>query len=155
MWAIITTLILVGILLLILEILVIPGTGFAGVLGFVSMAAGVWLAYAKTGTASGNITLVSTLVLNTVAVVLSLRSKTWKKAQLKTSIDGKATTPLVNKLKTGDKGITVSRCAPAGKVLINGEYYEAAAGTEFIDPNTEIEIVKIENNKIYIKPIKT
>ncbi len=154
MWAVITTLILVGIFLLVLEILVIPGTGFAGVLGFVSMATGVWLAYSKTGVTGGNITLVSTLVLNIVAVIVSLRSKTWKKAQLNTNIDGKAVSQDINLLKKGDRGIAVSRCAPTGKISVKGKYFEANAGTEFIDPNTEIEIVKIENNKIYIKPLK-
>jgi membrane-bound ClpP family serine protease len=154
MWAIIVILILTGILLLVLEVLVIPGTGFAGVLGFVVMASGVWFAYEKKGTDAGHMVLAAALVLNIVAILFSLRAKTWKKAQLKTSINGKASANPAKKLKTGDRGKTVSRCAPAGKISVNGEYFEATAGTEFIDPGTTIEIVKIENNKIYIKPLK-
>ena len=155
MWAVITVLILVGILLLILEILVIPGTGLAGVIGFVAMASGVWLAYSKEGTTAGNITLKATLVLNILAVFLSLRSKTWKNAQLKTSVDGKASGTNISLLHVGDKGKTISRCVPMGKVQINGNYYEANAGTDFLDPEKPIKIVKIEGNKIFIKPIKS
>ena len=52
------------------------------------------------------------------------------------------------------------RLYPAKDARMSGEdfrrfYPEWEKFTEFIDPNTEIEIVKIENNKIYIKPIKT
>lgn len=155
MWAVITILVLVGILLVIMEILVIPGVGLAGVLGFLSMATGVWFAYQYEGTFAGNITLIATVLLNIVAVILSLRSKTWKKAQLKSTIDGKAKGDDIPLLKVGDRGKTISRCVPMGKVLFSGNYYEANAGTEFIDPDRAIEIVKIEGNKIFIKPITT
>jgi len=42
MWSVIIILILVGLALLVLEILVVPGTGVAGIIGFAVMAAGIW-----------------------------------------------------------------------------------------------------------------
>lgn len=87
MWSVIIILILVGLALLVLEILVVPGTGVAGIIGFAVMAAGIWMAYTRQGVQAGHITLVVTLGVNLVGLVLALRSKTWKKAMLKTEID--------------------------------------------------------------------
>ncbi len=154
MWTVIITLILTGILLLMLEILVIPGTGLAGFIGFFAMASGIWFAYSREGTSAGNVTLVSTVVLNVVAVVVALRSKTWKKAQLQSAINSKAISDDAASLQPGQRGKTISRCAPMGKIFINGKYFEADAGTRYISQGEEIEIEKVEGKKIYIKPVK-
>ena len=83
MWTVISVLILIGLLMMIMEVLVIPGSGFAGLIGIVLMAAGVWLAYSKEGIMAGHITLASTLAINLLGLIIILRSKTWKKASLK------------------------------------------------------------------------
>ncbi len=154
MWAVIGILILIGILLLVLEILVIPGAGFAGVVGFFMLIAGVWLAYAHEGAAAGNLTLLVTLVVNIITLILVFRSKTWKKAQLDTTVTGKVRTMEGIDLHVGDKGISLTRCAPMGKGQFGKHELEVDAGTTYIDPETPIEIRRIEGNKIYIKPIK-
>jgi len=154
MWAVIGILILIGILLLVLEILVIPGAGLAGVVGFLLLVAGVWLAYAKEGTFAGNLTLLITVLVNVITLVLVFRSKTWKKARLDTTITGKVRTLDGIELQAGDHGMSVTRCAPMGKGQFGKYELEVDAGTAFIDPDTPIEIRRIEGNKIYIKPIK-
>ena len=75
------------------------------------------------GTTAGHIVLAATLLASVLSLVLSLRSKTWKKMALDTVIDGKVNT-IDDKLKIGDVGKTVSRLAPAGKALFNNEFYE-------------------------------
>ncbi len=154
MWWIVVLLILIGIALLMLEVLVIPGAGFAGVVGFAMMVAGVWMAYARIGIVEGNIVMISTLVLNVAGVIYFVRSKTWKKAMLKTEISGKVNEINSDNINVGDKGVTVSRIAPMGKALINGDFVEVGSMSEFIDQDTEIEIIRIQGNKIYIKQIK-
>jgi len=154
MWPVVVILILIGLLMLILEILVIPGSGFAGIIGFVLMAAGIWLAYSRISVEAGHITLAVTLGVNLIGLILALRSKTWKKAMLETKIVGKARTLKLPNLKVGDKGQTVSRCAPMGKAVFFDKFFEVSALSEFIDENSEIEIVKISGNKIFIKQIK-
>ena len=153
LWLVIV-LIVVGILLLLLEVLVIPGTGFAGIAGFGAVIAGVWVAYAHLGTSAGNIVLIVTLAVNVTAIWVGVRSKTWKKAALVSTINGKVNDINDANLKVGDTGKTISRCAPMGKAEFNGNFVEVDARVDFIDPNTEIEIIKIDNNKIYIKPLK-
>lgn len=153
MWLVIIILILIGLLMLILEILVLPG-GVAGIVGFFLMVAGIWMAYTSEGLLAGNITLLITVSINVVGLVLALRSKTWNKAMLKAKIDGRVNIVDPADLKPGDIGKTISRCAPMGKAVFKDKFFEVSTFTEFIDQNVEIEILKIEGKKIIVKQIK-
>ncbi len=151
MWTIIITLIAVGLLIVLLEILVIPGGGVAGVVGFGLMVTGVYLAFDRQGVTAGLLVLGATVVVNIASLVLALRSKTWDRAMLKKQIDGKVNLIDVQNIKAGDVGKTISRCAPTGKAFINNDFVEVNAGTEFIDENQAIEVVRIEGNRILVK----
>lgn len=151
MWTVILVLIATGLLMVLLEILVIPGGGLAGLLGFVLMAAGVWFAFTREGTEAGLYTLGGSLLVNVAALTLALRSKTWDKAMLKSNIDSKVNVVDNERVKPGDTGITVSRCAPSGKALINGEIHEVHTRSEYLDVDAEIEVIKVEGYKIYVK----
>ena len=150
-WTIIAILIAVGFLFLLLEILVLPGTNIAGVVGFALLAFGIWQAYAVYGGMAGTLTLLGTLFLSALTLYYALKSKTWDKAALHKNIDSRVNVVDSEKIKVGDKGKTVSRLAPMGKAEFGEEYYEVNAMGQFIDPGTEIEVVKIENNQITVK----
>jgi len=154
MWAVIGILILIGVLLLVLEILVIPGAGFPGVVGFLMLVTGVWFAYDREGVMAGNLTLLVTVLINIVTLIVVMRSKTWKQAQLKTAITGKLRGLESANLQVGNSGRTVTRCAPMGKAAFGDYELEVDAGTAFLDTGTEVEIVKIVGSKVFIKPLK-
>lgn len=153
MWPIIIILILIGLLMLILEILVLPG-GVAGVVGFCLMVAGIWTAYTNEGNFAGNLTLIITLAINIIGLILALRSKTWKKAMLSAKIDSRVNVVDPSDLSIGEIGRTISRCAPMGKAIFKDKYFEVSTNTEFIDQDVEIEILKIEGKKIIVKQKK-
>lgn len=150
-WTVILVLILVGFLFLLLEILVLPGTNIAGILGFALIGIGIWQAFAVYGTRSGVITLGASFILTIIFLTFALKSKTWNRLTLKSEIDGKVNVIDEINVKAGDEGITVSRLAPAGKALIKNDYYEVHTTGEFVNPNTEIIVTKVEFNKIYVK----
>ncbi len=151
-WSLIITLLIIGIILIILEILVIPGA-IAGIVGFLLMVYAVFEAFQTHGTQAGFITLISTLIATGGGLFYALRSKTWKKLMLQTELDGKVNVINQDIVKAGDKGITVSRLAPSGKAQIHDEIYEVHTHGEFVDPNTPIIVLKAESNKIYVKSI--
>ena len=150
-WILIATFIIIGLIFLALEILVIPGVGIAGIIGFILIIVGIWQTYAGHGMLAGHLVLAGTFILTVTTLVLSLRSKTWRKLALSTSIDSKVNLIDEENLKAGDTGKTVSRLAPMGKALINGEYYEVSTNGDFIDQQTEVVVVKIDHNKIIVK----
>lgn len=149
--SVIIVLLILGFIFMLLEMLVIPGTTIAGVIGLILVSVGIWQGYATHSTSTGHILLTSTLVATGVLLYFSLKANTWKKAMLDKNIDGKLNVVDLEKVKPGDTGTAVSRLAPMGKAYINGEYYEVASFNEFINEQTEIEVFKIENNKIIVK----
>lgn len=150
MWFFIASLIIIGSFLIVLEILVVPG-GIAGIIGFISMVVGVYLTYSEIGNTEGTIVLISTLAIHIIALILIFRSKTWNKLMLKKNIDAKVNLVDETIVRVGTEGMTVSRCAPTGKALIEGHFYEVFSPLGFIDERTPIIITKVEKNKIYIK----
>ena len=149
----IITLILVGLVLIFAEILLIPGVGVAGVLGILSMGGSCFYAFNQMGTTAGVIVTVVNAVLIVALSIWVLRAKTWKKFTLNTNIDSKAIDKYEEKLSIGDRGRTLTRLSPVGSARLADEVYEGKALEGMIDPGVEVEVVLIEDNKIYVKPI--
>ncbi len=146
------TLILVGIVLIIAEILLIPGVGVAGILGLLSMGGSCWYAFYEFGNVTGGIvTGVTALVLVAFAVIV-LRAKTWKRMTLDTRIESKVNKVSVE-LHVSDKGRTVTRLAPMGSARFDDEIVEVKALEGMIAPDVEVEICMIEDDKIYVRPV--
>lgn len=147
----IITLILVGLVLMFAEILLIPGVGVAGILGLLSMGGSCFYAFHEFGNMTGAIvTGVNALLLVAMAVFV-LRAKTWKRMSLETNITSKAVEG--STLAVGDRGKTVTRLAPMGSARFGDYVVEVKALEGMMDPNIDVEVVLIEDNKIYVKPL--
>ncbi len=150
-WFSIIFIILIGIMLMILDFLVIPG-GVVAIIGVLSMVAGVAAAFIQYGPLAGFLTLISTAVVTIGCFVLMMRTKTWKRLQLNTRIDSKMNEVDASKIKVGSTGKAISRLAPMGTGEFDGEMIEVSSPQDFIEVDTEIEITRIEGGKVYVKP---
>lgn len=150
-WLVILTIIVIGLIFLLLEILVVPGATVVGIVGAAMMAFGVFSAYSTHGTVAGTYTLGGTLVLSIGALVLALKSNTWKRAMLGSELDGRVNIVEAERVKPGDEGMAITRLNPMGKALINDEYYEVTSKDNLINHNTEIVVTKVDGNKIIVK----
>ena len=142
-------LILIGLILLILEILFVPGM----VLGFISvilMLVGIIFSFKDYGTLTGWIVLASTTASSLAAVYWAFHSGIWKKLQVQSSMDGKANVVEAGAINVGDTGKTISRLNPTGKAFINNIQLEVQAVDGFIDQEKEITVVKVQQNKIFV-----
>ncbi len=147
----IITLILVGLVLMFAEIMLIPGVGVAGVLGLLSMGGSCFYAFREMGAAAGGIVTTVNVVLLVIMLVYVLRAKTWKRMSLETNIDSKAVENVT--VAVGDRGKTVTRLAPMGSARFENYIVEVKALEGMLDPETPVEVVLIEDNKIYVKPL--
>jgi membrane-bound serine protease (ClpP class) len=55
-------------------------------------------------------------------------------------------------LKVGDRGKVTSRLRPAGKARFGGAMVDVVATGEFLDAGTTVEIVEIHGNRVVVKP---
>ena len=149
----VVSLILIGLVLIFAEILIIPGVGIAGILGLLSMGGSCYYAFYEFGSTTGGIvTGVNGLLLLLLSIYV-LRAKTWKRFTLDTNIDSKAVS-FDQVLSVGDRGKTVTRLSPTGVVRVGNNVIEVKALEGMIDPGVEVEVVLIEDNKIYVSPVQ-
>ena len=151
-WPLIIIVLLVGLALIALEIVALPGF-VSGTCGGVFVIVGVWQAYANYGSLAGNITLISSIVVGVVMLAILMKSGTWKHFSLKEESDSKVNQVDSSTIKPGARGKSISRLAPAGKAIIGGEIVEVHSEGDFIDEGRDIEVTEIEGYKITVKEL--
>jgi membrane-bound ClpP family serine protease len=150
---VVIALLLLGILLLLLEILFVPGTTIVGVGGIILLAIGIYLAYDFIGPTAGHLSLASSVVVTFLALIILLKGETWKRMALDTKTKGKSVEQLEKLLVIGERGKTISRLNPAGKALFKDKILEVSTTGEFVDEDVNIEVVKLDQNRIKVKTV--
>ncbi len=146
-------LIIIGLFLFIVEFLLVPGVTVAGIGGIACLVGGIYWAYDVYGSTVGHITLASTIIATIFTITFALRSRTWKRFMLNTNVAGSIKSDEnEEKIKPGDVGVCISRLSPIGKIRVNDIVLEAKSTGSYIDPKTEVTIIKFEGSKVIVKP---
>ena len=149
---IIILLLVLGVVLILLEFFVLPGITVAGIAGVVMILGGIYLSYHHFGSTVGHLTVLGSVVFSLFALWLALKSGTWNRIMLKTEIDSKVEKLEENMVAIGDEGVCLSRLAPMGQVRIKNQIIEAKSTGVYIDEKTPIEVIKIVDKIIVVKP---
>lgn len=152
MTALIILLIIVGLILMTLEVVVIPGFGVAGIVSLVCFAAGAVLSFNEYGTLGGIGVVAGTLVAGTVLVVVLMRSKAAKNMELKAS-EGKAAVPDDLDVWVGQKGVAASMLRPSGTGQFGREKLTVLSEGLFVKKGTPIKVVRVEAGKLVVEPL--
>jgi len=144
-------LILAGLLLLIIEFFIIPGTTLVGILGSALMIGGIYVAFKNFGMMTGIYATVASLAISGILFWVAL--KTFRdRLALNDTLEGR-----VNELdipfEVGAKGKAYNDLRPLGTIVINNEKYEASSINDYIERGSEIEVIKIEQNKIIVQKL--
>lgn len=150
----IALLILFGLLFLLAELVLLPGVSIGAILSLLCYGSSIYLAFAGHGAVAGTVTIAIILVLSLLVIVVALRAKTWQRFSLRQEIRSSSmpVTP-AEVLKVGERGTTVSRLSPMGKVEIDGHTYEAKSQGPYIDPKQAVEVVGFENFSVVVRPV--
>ena len=162
----IVLLVFFGLLFLVAELVLLPGVSIGAVLALVCYGSSVYLAFRDFGPVTGTVVILVILVLSVIAIVavlllsllvtvVSLRAKTWQRFSLKQEIRS-SSMPVIpaEELQVGDRGVTLSRLSPMGKVEIGGRTYEAKSQGAYVDQQRDVEVVGFENFSVIVKTIK-
>jgi membrane-bound ClpP family serine protease len=150
--SLIITLIVIGIILLAIEVLIVPGFGIPGILGLLSLIGAAILGFTMFDKTTGLIILGSIIVATSVSTWLILRSKTWKMATLHEKITSKSDSlPSEKGISEGTTGITISRLAPMGKARFGEVDTEVSSIQGIIDRGCQVEVVSTDDGKIIVK----
>ncbi len=152
-WFSIVLLIVMGLALLIVELIFIPGTTIIGLLGMIFIIVGVYFGFDAYGNTTGMYILGGTLVLTAITLYVGFKSKAWEKFSLKNSMKGKFNEGLTDQLNLGDEGIAKSTLKPVGKGEFQSKQYEVTSIGGYLDTGIAIKVIKIDRNKIIVEPI--
>ncbi len=141
-----------GFIFLLIEVLITPGI-IVGAIGILFMGFGVLKTFEAYGAMTGNIVLLSVFLLAVFFVFGALKSGAWKRMASTESIDGKAVDDFADMVTIGDMGKSLSALRPTGNAYINGSRMEVQSEGEPIDANTEVEVIKIKQNKVFVKKV--
>lgn len=144
----------IGLLFLFVEVFLIPGTSVLAVLGVVVIGVGIYLGYREFGPSVGNWLVVGSVVGAGATLYIGInriRSKEWG---LHTAVDGKVNVFDYSEYQVGEKGIAATDIRPEGKANFdNNRRVTVYSQGIFIDAETPVEIIRIKDNKIFVKPV--
>lgn len=150
---IVIALLLLGILLILLEIVFVPGTTIVGVGGLILLSIGIFLAYDHLGNRAGHIALTSSIAVVFLALVVLLKGETWKKMALDTNVEGRSSEQMDSLIAIGEKGKTIGRLNPIGKAMFGDQILEVTTAGEFADEGETVVVTKVEQNRVTVKVI--
>ncbi len=151
---ILSSLILAGIILLLIELFLLPGASIAGIGSAVAFLGGIYYAFTIYGFSVGIATVIVSVVFSAFTIYRFMKSKTLDKMSLHATVDG-VNDPLKGmNIAVGDIGVAVSRLAPMGKVNVNGQTIEVKVVSDMVDQNTEVQIIEIAKSGIVVARIK-
>lgn len=146
-------LVVIGIFFLVIEVYLLPGISIAGIAGVACMTGGVFMAFARMGVLAGTLTLGLSMVALAGVLYAFYRSKTFDRMALKTDIDSKPDPFYGQEIKKGDRGVSVTRLGPIGKVQINGTAMEGRAENELIDAGTPVEVTEVGSSNVTVRSL--
>jgi membrane-bound serine protease (ClpP class) len=164
---------IVGVILLAVEIFAIPGFGVAGISGIVLMVTGLTLAmidniYFEFAPGS-SVKVAEAFFIVIIAFFASLILSFYLTRKLFTGKTFFGNLALVSTQQkddgfsvadasymniNGKTGIAHTMLRPSGKVMIEGEIYDATALTGFIDKGEAVEVVKYETAQLFVRKVK-
>ena len=164
-------LILAGVVCLAAELFLLPGFGVFGVTGLILLATGLLLAgqtfviptneyqWQRTSQGIGQLGLI-VMSLFIAAVIFrkqlaNLPMVRWFALQPpKTDADLVEMEHAMEELRAfiGWHGTTISRCNPSGKASIGDRIFSVVSQGSWIDEDTEVEVVNLQENTLIVKP---
>jgi membrane-bound ClpP family serine protease len=148
----ILALLLLGVVIILIEFFLIPGTTIVGFVGFAIKLVAVYFGFSNLGMFYGSVLLCGSSLVLGGAMYWAIKKQTWKLFALNKSVEGKLKKRTLN-VSIGDEGIAISSIRPSGEALFKEEVLEVHSQGGFIEVNSKINIILVEDNKIYVKPI--
>lgn len=148
----VVTLLLAGAFLLLAET-VLPGM-IAGILGVLSLIAGVVAGYQEFGAATGNWILLGTLAGLLVGFVLWLKYFPDSRiARLYTSQGTVGEIGTERPELVGQSGVAHTALRPSGVALIGGRRVDVVTEGSLIEPGTTVKVIAVEGARVVVRQI--
>lgn len=152
-WITVISLIFFGLLLIVAEIIFVPGTTLVGLFGLIFLIVGIGFSFSYFGSETGWITVGASAVASGLVFYYSFKGNVWSRFSLKGSSKGKLNEGEMDLVAVGMEGQTVSALRPVGKAEIGNKLYEVKTLGEYLASGNKIRVIKVISNQIIVEPI--
>ncbi|MGI6552089.1 MAG: NfeD family protein [Bacillota bacterium] len=147
---------ILGLILLGVEVLILPGFGVVGIAGLGAMIVSIILAAPDLEQAVISLVLAifGTIVLLFLSIKLLPSRRVWQRLVLgvkQEKEEGYLAPSLSLQDLLGAEGISVSPLRPAGTIEVNGERIDVVTDGNFIPVNTPVKVVKVEGSRVIVR----
>ena len=153
-------LIALGILLVFVEILILPGFGAAGIPGIVIFCVGIGLVWSKSGVTTAliyaSVALIFVIPISVIGLSLfrdSSVGKTFILSASEKTEEGFQAAPKELTNLVGKSGKAVTPLRPAGVALINGQRVDIVTQGEFVAADTDVEVILVEGSRVVVRSL--
>jgi len=145
-----------GLVLLLLEVLVIPGFGIAGIGGLAAVFASLYLSFPDAASAFTAIGLstIATVVFGIVLLRRVPKTGIWRRIALETKLEDVGVPgddPNDPVVKVGASGQALTPLRPSGTVEIGGVRVDAVSEGEYIPAGTMVQVVKVVGGRVTVR----
>jgi membrane-bound ClpP family serine protease len=153
MWIIIIALLAIGLTLMLVELVFIPGTTVVGLLGLVFAIVGIVTSYQHFGNTVGLYVLIGVSFVTLAGLFYSFRSGAWSRFSLNSSMEGKVNEGILTAVHVGDEGVTLSSLRPIGKAEFHATAYEVKTSGAYLNSGERVRITQIAAHQIVVEPV--
>ncbi|MFH2138863.1 MAG: NfeD family protein [Candidatus Omnitrophota bacterium] len=156
-WLTIIGLFVLGFILILIEVIIIPGFGLGGILGAIAICAACYTAFSSLSPLAGGLLSLISIIVVIALVKLLPKTSVWKKTRLSLTEDkqkGYQNAPEEFKELVNKTGVSLTILRPSGTAIIDDQRYDVVADCEFIEKNKKIIVTEIEGTRIVVKEIK-
>lgn len=153
-WISIILLVLIGLVLIYLELVFVPGTTFLGLVGLVLTGIGIYITFQNYGAGKGYMVLGGSFIVSIIALVYSFKAKSWDRFALKQQNKSRFNQGYAEGLQVEMTGVAISDLKPIGKVEFGNKTYEVTSHGNLIESGEQVRIIRINRNKIIVDTIK-
>ena len=154
-WILIVSFLLTGLLLIVVEILFVPGTTLVGLAGIAFAITGIFSAYHIFGTHTGHLVLAGTLMAFAIGIYFAFRSEMWMRFANTKIMVSKVNEGMLDEIHVGLEGKTVSALRPIGKAEFLNKIYEVTSNASLVEAGKMVKIVGLKDFRIFVEPLNT
>jgi len=152
-WIYALSLLILGFALILLEIFVIPGFNIFGVIGFLTVCAGIGYAYINMGFWQAAVVAGLGLVGTVVLVRMLIRVRAWERLVLESATSrerGYDSVEPGREMLMGEQGEALTPLRPAGRAQFGEEVVDVVSEGGFISRGERVEVMQVAGNRVVV-----
>jgi membrane-bound ClpP family serine protease len=151
-WLSVVLLIVVALILIVAELIFVPGTTLVGLIGLACMALGIYLSFDYFGSGTGWLVLGISGIGTFIIVIYGFHSRAWERFALKKRSKSRVNEDFKMDLKIGQVGKALSTLRPVGKAEFGSQVIEVQSLGNYVKTGAQIRIINLKDNKIIVEP---